>query len=241
MLLRDARNAAVRLQRSVRVGLGGRVTTPMFEIPYGTFALVDSAPLPIEHRPVDVFFAGEAPVGWTARAKFIARRQMAAAAAAARIAVPNCRMESSAAAATSNQSLGPAAYTQALANTKIALAPRGNCDAESYRIFEAAKLGCVVVSEPPPPRWYFRDCPAVVLRRWSELPGILKALLDDPSRMTDLSRRTRQWYEEKVSELSVARFIAEVLSGAPSSTPGKEVIAPVKDEPPTDYIHINPA
>ena len=108
----------------------------------------------------------------------------------------------------SNQRLGPAAYTQALANSKIALCPRGNYDAESYRIFEAAKLGCVIVSEPLPSRWYYQGCPAVILRTWSELPGVLRDLLSEPAKLRRLSRRGRQWWDSTVSEAAVARFIA---------------------------------
>jgi hypothetical protein len=241
MLLRDARNAAVGVKRSWRLELPGRAAAPTFEIPYGTFALVDFDPPPVEQRPVDVFFAGEAPSGWTLRAKFIARRQMAAAAAAARLALPNCRMQSSVAGVVSNKALGPAAYTRALANAKIALAPRGNCDGESYRIFEAAKLGCIVVSELQPARWYFRDCPAVMLRRWSELPNVLRDLLNDPARMVELSHRARQWYEQKISELSVAKFIAEALSGFRAVRAGEESAARPQNQAATDYTHTKPA
>lgn len=224
MLLRYSRDAAVRIKRKLRPELRTRVNTPIFEIPFGTFALVDYDPLPMEQRPVDVFFGGEAPTGWTLRAKFIARRQMAAAVAAARAALPQLRLQASAAGAASKQSLGPAAYTQALAHARIALAPRGNTDAESYRIFEAAKLGCVVISEVQPSRWYFENCPAIMLPKWPELPDVLRDLLNDPARMVELSRRTQQWYEEKASEAGVAKFIAEKLTGVPASTSGKEVV-----------------
>jgi hypothetical protein len=211
ILLRDARNGAIRVHRRLQYGLRGHVVTPMYEIPFGPFALVDIDPPPIEQRPVDVFFAGGSVSGWTPRAKFIARRRMAAAVAAARVALPQCRMESMGGALASSTWLGPEAYTRSLADAKIALAPRGNCDAETFRVFEAAKLGCAIVSEPLPSRWYYRGCPVVSIPEWSALPGVLSSLLNDPAKLAQLALRTRQWWDSTVSEAAIAKFIAQNL------------------------------
>jgi hypothetical protein len=211
-LLRDTRNSLVRFQRWWKYGPQGKISIPMDDLPLGYFALLDFDPLPIEQRPVDVFFAGSlATRGWSIRASLTARQQMSAAMAAAQKALPQCRIESLWRPPKYDRGLGPEAYTQALANAKIALAPRGNTD-ETYRLFEAAKLGCVMICEPLPCRWYFHDCPAITLRRWSELPDILKNLLNDPARMSELSRRSRQWWDSTVSERAVANFIAQRLA-----------------------------
>jgi hypothetical protein len=212
-MLRDARDGAVHVKRRLTGKLGGGFTTPLYEIPYGPAALLDIDPPPFEQRPMDLFFAGESPAGWTLRAKFISRRQMNAAVAAARAALPQCRMESKEATLASGKWLGPEEYTQALANAKIALAPRGNCDAETYRIFEAAKMGCVIVSEPLPRRWYYEECPAVMLPTWSALPDALKSLLNDPAGLNQLSLRSRQWWETTISEAALAKFIAQKVAG----------------------------
>jgi hypothetical protein len=119
----------------------------------------------------------------------------------------------------SGKGMRPAAYTETLANTKIALAPRGNYDAESWRLLEAAKLGCVTITEPLPPRWYFRDCPAVSIRKWSLLPTVLRDLLHDPSTLRQLSLRSRQWWTETVSEAAVAGFIAQIIVSLPQACP----------------------
>jgi hypothetical protein len=136
---------------------------------------------------------------------------MTAGLAAAQAALPQYRIESTLAAFTSGQRLAPEAYTQALAHAKIALAPRGNFD-ETFRLFEAAKLGCVIVSEPLPQRWYYQDCPVVSIPKWSVLPGALKGLLADPAKLAELSRRTRQWWDSTLSEAAVANFIAQRLA-----------------------------
>jgi hypothetical protein len=213
-LLRDARNSLTRLRRRMKYGPQGKVSIPTDDLPLGYFALLDLDPLPIEQRPVDVYFAGcLAGRRWSLRASVAARQQMGSALAAAQKALPQHRIEALWRAAKYDQGLGPAAYTQALANAKIALAPRGNTD-ETYRLFEAAKLGCVMICEPLPARWYFQACPAITLRTWSELPGILKNLLNDPAKINELSRRGRQWWDSTVSEGAVANFITQRLTGA---------------------------
>ena len=211
-LLRDARNSGTRIKRWWRHGSPGKVRMPMGEIPLGYFQLRDAGPAPVDQRPVDVFFAGvQADSGWTLRASVAARKQMAAGLAAAQAALPQYRIESLLAAFTSGKRLGPEAYTQALANAKIALAPRGNFD-ETFRLFEAAKLGCVIVSDPLPQRWYYQGCPVVSIPKWSVLPGVLKGLLTDPAKLAESSLRTRQWWDSTLSEAAVANFIVRRLA-----------------------------
>jgi hypothetical protein len=212
VLLRDARNGAVQVKRRLQYGLPGRELAPMYEIPLGTDILLDIDPPPIDQRPVDVFFAGGSAPGWTLRAKFVARKQMAAAVAAARSALPEYRIETILVTNPTDKRFGPEAYTESLANAKIALAPRGNSD-ESCRLFEAAKLGCVVVAEPLPSRWYYQGCPVVRIPKWSALPDVLSSLLSDPARLTQLSLRTRQWWDSTLSEAAIAKFIAQKLAG----------------------------
>jgi hypothetical protein len=185
----------------------------MYEIPLGTDILLDIDPPPIEQRPVDVFFAGGSASGLTLHPKFVARRQMAAAVVAARVALPRYRMETILVTPPSDERFGPETYTQSMANAKIALAPRGNCD-ETCRLFEAAKLGCVIVAERLPSRWYYQGCPVVWIPRWSALPDVLSSLLNDRARLTQLSLRTRQWWDSTVSEAAVAKFIAQNLARA---------------------------
>ena len=227
VLLRDAWNGVSRIKRRVEYRLPRNFVTPAYDIPVGTGALLDVDPPPIQQRQVDVFFAGGASSGWVPRARTTARKQMAAAVAAARIALPQYRMKLILERDASGSGLSPAIYTATLANAKIALAPRGNYDAESWRLFEAAKLGCVIVTEPLPPRWYFRDCPAVSIQKWSLLPGVLRDLLHDPSTLRQLSLRSRQWWTETVSEAAVAGFIAQIIVSLPQACPSPALQIPV--------------
>jgi hypothetical protein len=215
VFLREARNKVIRTQRWWQRESPRKLVAPMYEIPLGCCMLCELDPRPMEERPLDAFFAGSASTTGrlgTFRAPAIARKQMTAALAEVQSQMPQCRIETFLVTPTS-KGLSPEAYTQKLAAAKIALSPRGNHDAETARVFEAAKLGCAIISEPLPPRWYFEGCPAVILRKWSELPGTLKSLLNDPPRIRELSRRGRQWYDEKISEPAVARFVAQRVGG----------------------------
>jgi hypothetical protein len=184
----------------------------MGELPLGYFQLRDVEPAPVEQRPVDVFFAGvQAVSGWTLRASVAARKQMTAGLAAAQTALPQYRIESLLTAFESGKRLSPEDYTQALANAKIALAPRGNFD-ETFRLFEAAKMGCIIVSDPLPQRWYYQGCPVIPILNWSILPEVLKGLLADPAKLAELSLRTGQWWNSTLSESAVAKHIAQQLA-----------------------------
>ena len=209
-LLRDARNSLNQIERRWKYGPPGIITTQ--ELPLGYCNLRDIDPLPIEQRPVDVFFAGVlAASGWTLRASVAARKQMATGVALAQQALPQHRIETLLASPVSNKRLSPEAYTQTLANAKIALTPRGNFD-ETFRLFEAAKLGCVIISDPLPQRWYYQGCPVISISKWTALPEVLSELLVDTPKLAEISQRTRQWWDSTLSEEAVARFVAQCLT-----------------------------
>lgn len=217
VLLRDTFNGISRIKRQLKYRVPRNFVAPAYDIPVGTGALLEVDPPPVEQRRIDVFFAGCTSSGWVPRARATARKHMANALAAARPAFPQHRVELVLERDASAKGLTPAVYTQSLADAKIALAPRGNYDAESWRLYEAAKLGCVMVTEPLPQRWYFQHCPAVSIPRWSLLPSVLKDLLYQSTNLARLSKRSRQWWNSTVSETAIANFIAQRIPNLPTS------------------------
>lgn len=214
VMLRDARNAAVRFRRALRFGAPSDRQVPIHPLPLGYFALQETVPAPVEQRPVDVFFAGSLSVsGRGLRPSVHARLQMSAALAECRAALPQHRIESTIDVAAGARVLSPEQYTRALAGTKIALTPRGNFD-ETFRLFEAAKLGCIIVSEPLPPRWYYENCPVQIIRAWSDLPAAVERLLSNLDRLGDLSQQTRRWWDETLSEPAIAKYISMRIGSA---------------------------
>jgi hypothetical protein len=216
MALRDARNFALGLWRFAR---GPRIKgrrAPTFQIPLGASALVDLADVPFSQRPVDVFFAGSLyeSSGLGLRPKNVVRREMQAALEAASRTLGDLRVdyltfdEFGIHSGHDSRILSSEDYARRLAASKYALCPRGNVE-ETYRLFEAARAGCVLISEPLPPRWYFADTPYVSVRRWSELPAVLRDLHRDGQAASELAHAAREWWRERVAEPKVAEFMRE--------------------------------
>jgi hypothetical protein len=209
VIVRDLRNRLLTLKRRT-----AHLPPAQFEIPIGTYHLIDTPFVPIDARTTDVFFAGTAPKlgSASARPSVAARLQLAQAMRQAEAVLPAWRFEHSLT-HTAQVLYGPAEYSGKMMNARIVPCPRGNFD-ETYRLFEAAKSGCVIVSEPLPDRWYYRDAPVLQLRSWSELPALLIGLDRDPERVCELARATRRWWDDRISEQAVARYVvAQLASG----------------------------
>ena len=210
VLLRELRNSVLARRRRVP-----GPCAPMFAIPMGVFGLREVEWMPFDERPTDVFFAGsiEDGQGFTIRPRLAARRQMAAALEAARSQLPIARVDCTTSGPFANPQnmLDERAYSSRLMRSKIALCPRGNFD-ETFRLSEAAKSGCVAVTERLPARWYYRDAPAIELDSWRELPETLAWLLADPQALSVRAGATRRWWNERLSERGTAQLIAGVLT-----------------------------
>ncbi len=101
-------------------------------------------------------------------------------------------------------------YANAMMDTRIALVPRGTA-AESYRLFEAWRYGCIVICEELPPRPFLQGAPAITLRSWHELGQALPALLADPDRQQALHEASLLWWRDVCSERAVGRRLADQL------------------------------
>jgi len=214
MMLRDARNFALHVMRFVR---GPRITgvrPPTYQLPLGASALLELPDIPFRERPVDVFFAGSVGESgrFTVRPRVIARRQMERAVELVREALPELQVDYlvfgpfGVHAGLDARILRTEDYLDHLAAAKYALCPRGNVE-ETYRFFEAARAGCVPISEPLPPRWYFADAPYVSVRRWSQLPQVLEELRRDEHAAEQIARAARTWWDERIAEPKVAEFM----------------------------------
>jgi hypothetical protein len=101
-------------------------------------------------------------------------------------------------------------YAEDMMDARIALVPRGTA-AESYRLFEAWRYGCIVICEALPPRYFLQGSPAVTLRAWSELEPVMVDLLADPDRQLALHQASLAWWRDVCSEQAVGRRVAARL------------------------------
>jgi len=211
VVLRDLRNRAVTVRRRLRHARTGAQAAPLFELPLGYHRLVEVPYKPVAERGIDAFFAGSISSGskFSVRPGPAGRRHMTAALQEACLALPNFRIEYTP--PTQQLAFDPETYSGMLMNARIALCPRGNFD-ETFRLFEAARSGCVVIAEPLPDRWYYADAPVIQIPRWSALTATLRELLGDNGRVQAMSERTQRWWHDSLSEPAIARYICDSLS-----------------------------
>ncbi|UOQ74417.1 hypothetical protein [Hymenobacter cellulosilyticus] len=105
----------------------------------------------------------------------------------------------------------PAKYTDLLYNCKISLCPTGILSVETLRHFESMRAGCIVISEPLPKAYYYDGSPMIILDDWSKLDGVVKDLLANPQKMSELQQKTLDWWENICAEPAVAKHIVETL------------------------------
>lgn len=213
VLLEDLR----RLARA-----GGRRDDRVHDIPLGYYNQLDLPLKPFDERATSVFFAGSVDTAGSRGSlerllptpRVLSRSQMLAALATFEARRPEHRtlvhVTPGFASVTRD---GARAYSEGLMDARICLAPRGG-SRETFRFFEALRYGCVVVSEPLPPRWFYSGAPVVTVRRWHRLPEVLESLLDDPAGLRERHAATLAWWRERCSEEAVGAFMAERLDGA---------------------------
>ena len=106
-----------------------------------------------------------------------------------------------------NKGLCKSDYLYILQQSKISLCPKGWVNSETFRFFESMKLGCVVITEQLPNRWFYKNCPAIQVQSWEEGLAIANDLLKNPDRLKLLSNKTLQFYKTQLSAAAVAKHI----------------------------------
>ena len=103
-------------------------------------------------------------------------------------------------------------YAQVMYNSKVALCPKGYTSSETFRYFEAAKAGCVIISEPKPDVWFYNGSPHIEIEDWRQLPDILPSTLENEDLLSRHHNLTKKWWEEKCSPKSVGNYITKELN-----------------------------
>lgn len=228
------RRVAHRGSERVRTGRGWPQarTDNMIDIPLGYYRQPAKPIKPFEERTTDVFFAGsllhdmDRGRGWKRAVKRVAgnpkriyRQSMLDELDSYRSRHPGLR-----ATVTVSRDFRDLAgsdvtnYAEDMMDARIALVPRGTA-AESYRLFEAWRYGCIVICEPLPPRPFLRGAPVITVNSWRELEPALGSLLADPARQRELHQASLRWWREVCSEEAVGQHLAlqlEALGGGPA-------------------------
>ncbi|KST66492.1 glycosyltransferase family 47 protein [Mastigocoleus testarum] len=186
----------------------------VFPFPLGYFRQSDLPTVPILERTCDVSFIGSLKnspkqgllkmFGFFKSPKIVSRQSMVSCVSkwqgADRYNV-DVRLTSSFPHAEKTSEFGD--YSERLMNTKICLSPRGT-SLETFRYFEALRYGCILVSEPVPNYWFYKDSPAIYLNDWNKLPQLLESLLGDTQRLEELHHKALNWWQNRCSPSAVS-------------------------------------
>lgn len=103
-------------------------------------------------------------------------------------------------------------FNYTLSHSKIALCPKGWVNAETFRLFEAMRLGCVVICENLPDRWYYKGIPAIQIGDWNTGYEEALRLLEQPEELQRLSKASMDFYNSKLSGIAAAKHIIKQLN-----------------------------
>ena len=204
-------------RRRLRATVRGEPRRPApFPIPVGTYNQIELPLRPIAQRPTDVFFAGSISHDGrrreTVSPKQLARTQMLDAVTWLQRGRPGLRVEIRSTDGFEASADAPAdAYSRALMDSRICLAPRGT-SLETFRVLEGLRYGCAVVAESLPRSRYYDGAPVLRVRRWDQLTRVLSPLLDDPVALEQQHRRALEWWRDRCSEACVGRYLAHALN-----------------------------
>jgi hypothetical protein len=107
--------------------------------------------------------------------------------------------------------LSPTRYGELLAQSKIALCPKGNVSRETFRHVEAIRAGAIVISQPLPNTHFYRKAPIFIISNWRDALKEIRLLLRDHSRLLALQGNTVSWWQQVLSEAATAHFVADTL------------------------------
>lgn len=120
-----------------------------------------------------------------------------------------------------NNGLNEEDYNFILRNTKIALCPKGWVNTETFRLYEAMKWGCVVISEELPDRSYYKGIPIIKVKDWNEGIEIANELIKDINKLEEMSKKNIQFYKDNLSPEATANMIIKTMGGAGEKTSRK--------------------
>ncbi len=217
--------------RYMRNRLRGQQMPPIYDMPLGYGNQQDLPMQPIETRPIDVFFAGSieqgfpkrlwSPHRWLPGPKRVSRMHMLRVLEDLQSRMPelkvwvhtNTRFVLNAleyGLTQPGEVLDTEAYSQTLMHSKICLAPRGT-SADTFRLFEGLRYGCVVITERLPKRWFYQEAPVLQVDDWRELQVLIPKLLQNPYHMQQLSEAALHWWQTVGSEEAVGQWMAQKI------------------------------
>jgi len=108
--------------------------------------------------------------------------------------------------------LAPAEFASRLADTRIALCPEGFRSKETIRMFEAMRLGCVIIGPRMPPNPFYKNSPVIQKDSWLGIRGLVAELLASPHRLAQIHKETLHWWDAVCSAKAMAEKTISFLA-----------------------------
>lgn len=103
--------------------------------------------------------------------------------------------------------LDPKEYSEILMDSRIALVPEGYLSNVSFRFFEAAKMGCIVITRDLYDYWFFKEFPGYQLKSWWQVHRYIKKILSSPEEQKALQEKMKAYYQNYCSEKATANYV----------------------------------
>lgn len=226
-----ANHARIRVTGAAHLAKGRRATGSPLQtdnvhpVPLGWYKQVDVPWIDYAVRPYDASFVGslvhDLELGSALKRsvkrafgnpKMMSRRELLSAARGVQADHPSWRLRLEVSGSFHDVGQDEAqAYSSLMMASKLSLTPRGT-SRETFRFFEAVRVGTVPVTEQLPPLWFYEGAPFPVVRSWTQLPTVLSHLLGDEDQLLQLHASSLDWWQSRCSPPRVAERVAEWIS-----------------------------
>jgi hypothetical protein len=202
-------------------------TPRIFTIPLGYHSQEELPQIPMRVRTLDSFFAGELATKvplttyryWVSTSKAEARKQLWRVLQQVkrnpewRIDLDNIGVDEVVSRAAQFNS-----YSQKMMNSRICLAPRGSM-AETYRLYEGLRAGCLVITNRLPDEPFLRGAPVIQVDHWKELPDLLRKYARDIDALECYRQASLDWWQNHCHEQVIGPQVGHFLNGCPGGCP----------------------
>lgn len=102
-------------------------------------------------------------------------------------------------------------YINITANSKIILSPKGFASPECFRLYEAMKYGCVVITEVLPIVSFYENIPVLQVSNWNDVHALIKSILSNKAYLNEISNQAVDFYNKKMSINAIVDYIIDRL------------------------------
>jgi len=105
-----------------------------------------------------------------------------------------------------NKGFSGAEYSNIMRDTKVALVPWGSASLDTFRFYEAARSGCVILADRQNEYEFFEGSPHTEVSDWTNIITDVNAILNDEL-SAQRALNTREFWKSNLSPIASAKYI----------------------------------